>query len=54
MATDIDTKAVAMIELLMGFSAEPMNMGVRNRHPNAVSLPADRDNLFLNILISVY
>jgi len=30
----IGTKAVARIELLTGFSAEPMNSGVTNRHEN--------------------
>jgi hypothetical protein len=34
MAAAIDTRAVAMTELLMGLRAEPMNIGVTNRGPN--------------------
>ena len=35
MAAAIETSAVAMTELLIGLSAEPMNSGVTNRGPNA-------------------
>jgi hypothetical protein len=34
MAAAIDTRAVAMTELLMGLSAAPMSIGVTNRGPN--------------------
>jgi hypothetical protein len=34
----IGTRAVAISELLMGLSAEPMNNGVLNRHENGCSI----------------
>ncbi|GAA4181546.1 hypothetical protein GCM10022287_36980 [Gryllotalpicola koreensis] len=36
MLAAIGTRAVAIIELLIGFSADPMNSGVVNRHENGV------------------